>query len=259
MDKKSIGKEGYSNMFCNLLDVGVWHFGLVSKEGKIISDTELWPKYPERSNGDIVWQNEHGELKPIVWFGENDANSNYCLSLFDRDSVNADIGDDYIRFIRSCRVEKRILHKLNEVKKSCPISIAKNDSKNAILIRVEEYCYHMQKRHVLEKALYDYGYDLGLSFVEKPINSGDFDDSVLLPDGRLTPSFISEWAYEQMSEDLYGDAQADMIDIDNRYFLNEHEGDSSYYWNVLERYFDDAEEYALKGLYKCLEDNYGEG
>lgn len=48
MDKKSIGKEGYSNMFCNLLDVGVWHFGLVSKEGKIISDTELWPKYPER-------------------------------------------------------------------------------------------------------------------------------------------------------------------------------------------------------------------
>lgn len=181
------------------------------------------------------------------------------MSLFDRDSVNADIGDDYIKFIRSCRVEKRILHKLNEVKKSCPISIAKNDSKNTILIRVEEYCYHMQKRHVLEKALYDYGYDLGLSFVEKPINSGDFDDSVLLPDGRLTPSFISEWAYEQMSEDLYGDAQADMIDIDNRYFLNEHEGDSSYYWNVLERYFDDAEEYALKGLYKCLEDNYGEG
>ena len=60
-----------------------------------------------------------------------------------------------------------------------------------------------------------------------------------------------------MSEDLFGDVQADMIEIDDRYFINEYEDESSYAWNVLERYFNDVEEITLKGLYQCLEDYYG--
>ena len=262
MDKNIIDKKVINdNTLVNLLDIGKWHFGLICKDGNIIVNTELWPQYPKISNGDVVWQNEYGELKPIIWFGKNNAYDKYCLSIFDHENVNIGIGYDYRKTIsefRYCCSDNAILQKIDKIEASCPVSIAKNDSSHALLMKVEEYCYHMQKKHVLEVALYDYGYNyLGRSYVERPIEDEDFDDRVLLPDGRLAPSFIYEWACEQMSEDLYGDAQADMIEIDDRYFLNEHDGNSSYYWNVLERYFDDVEEYILKGLGQCLEDNYG--
>lgn len=82
-----------------------------------------------------------------------------------------------------------------------------------------------------------------------------------MKDGRPNPVWLNDSFCDVVSEALYGDSQADDIEIDEKYFGKE-EFDGPYssgsHWNVLERYVDNVEELFYDGWYKYLIEQYGE-
>lgn len=101
MNKRFLDRRISCDTLNHLLNMGDWHLGLISKDCNIFSNTELWPQYPENLCGDIIWKNEYGELKPIVWFGTNDAIKDSCLAIFDRKKIKVDVGYDYMEIIQA--------------------------------------------------------------------------------------------------------------------------------------------------------------
>ncbi|WP_337750312.1 hypothetical protein [Segatella sp.] len=116
-------------------------------------------------------------------------------------------------------------------------------------------CCNSLKKHILEKTIVKAGYESGICFAD--LNK----DGICLEDGRPNPVWLNDSFCDVVSEALYGDSQADDIEIDEKYFGKE-EFDGPYssgsHWNVLERYIDNVEELFYGGWYKYLIEQYGE-
>ena len=116
-------------------------------------------------------------------------------------------------------------------------------------------CCNSLKKHILVKAIVKAGYESGICFAD--LNK----DGICLKDGRPNPVWLNDSFCDVVSEALYGDSQADDIEIDEKYFGKE-EFDGPYssgsHWNVLERYVDNVEELFYDGWYKYLIEQYGE-
>lgn len=78
---------------------------------------------------------------------------------------------------------------------------------------------------------------------------------------RPNPVWLNDNFCDMVSEDLYGDSQADDIERDDKYFgKEEFEGSysSGNHWNVLERYINNVEDLFYDGWHKYLIEQYGE-
>lgn len=276
------------DMMRNFLIQGRWHYGLISDDGIIIEKREEWPSYPKQSDGSIRWIKDGKECYPIIWFGIDGQKPIECWTLYNRKNIRSTkvyFGGNgtkknqevwkHFWFCEFWAMDWNILWNYDEaaitwafcecgmdepidefckVKSECPIELVQDDSTEEILAKVRDYCYYMQKKYVLEKAIVKAGYEVGKRFAD--LNK----DDVCLEDGRPNPVWLDVDFGEQASEALNGDSQADDIEIDEGYFEKyEFEGQysSGNHWNVLDRYVDNVEDLFYEGWNQYLIEQYG--
>lgn len=270
------------------LQEGHWHYGLLSDDGTILENVDDWPSYPMQTDGRILWIKDGKEFTPILWFGIDGQQPIECWTLYDRGNIrdikvylchNGSVKQENWKHFWFCdfwSMDWNVIWNNDEsaitwafcecgmdepedefqnVRNDCPIELANDDSTDEMLNKVCAYCYYMQKKYVLEKAIVKAGYEIGKRFVE--LNK----EGVCLEDGRPNPIWLDVEFGDQASESLNGDSQANDIEIDEKYFgKDEFEGQysSGNHWNVLERYIDNVEELFYKGWHKYLIEQYGE-
>lgn len=277
------------DMMRNFLEDGHWHYGLISEDGIILENSDEWPSYPKQSDGSIRWIRDGKELSPIIWFGVDEQSPIECWTLYNRANIrntkvywgrnNTKIDQEHWKHFWFCEfwsMDWNVLWNNDEaaitwafceccmeepvedfykVKSNCLIELVQGDSTDKMLAKVRDYCYYMQKKHILEKSIFKAGYDVGACFAD--LNK----DGICLEDGRPNPVWLNDGFCDMVSEALYGDSQADDIEIDEKYFgQEEFEGpySSNNHWNAIIRYVDDVEELFYGGWYKYLVEQYGE-
>lgn len=118
----------------------------------------------------------------------------------------------------------------------------------------------------LMSAIRKAGYEIGKKYYE--CNTEDYeiddeeseeaDDRPRLKDGSIVPEWLDEGFADQIGESLYGDSQADDIDIDSELFADEVNKLST--WDILEKYIGDDDvvtELFCKGWHDFLHEKYG--
>lgn len=277
------------DMMSNFLQNGSWHFGLKTIDGQILEDIGEWPDYPLNKEGAIHWIKDDHELVPIIWFGMKGQAPIDCWTLCDSPQIkncksylgaeDTIIHQENWKHFWFCEFwtmdwnvlwdndEAAIIWAFSEcgmdeptedfykVRKDCPIELLQEDSTEVMLNKISAFCYFMQKKYVLEKAIIKAGYNVGKNFVALNQNGEKLED------GRPNPAWLDIEFADQLSEALYGDSQVDDVEIDNRYFEDkEFEGCYSYgnHWNVLERYVDNVEDLFCEGWHRFLKEQYGD-
>lgn len=114
------------------------------------------------------------------------------------------------------------------------------------------------KKKSLIAAIRKAGYEIGKSYyVGNTEYCYDEDDIPRLKDGKLDPNWLEEGFCDTVSEFLYGDDQADDIQIDSVLFAEEVNKKT---WDILDEYLDEesVEDYLWEGWHHFLHDTYGE-
>lgn len=119
------------------------------------------------------------------------------------------------------------------------------------------------KKRSLVAAIRKAGYEIGKSYYEcntEDCYDEDEDDEYNKPrlkDGKIDPNWLEEGFCDQVSEFLYGDNQADDIQIDSVLFAEEVNKKT---WDILDEYLDEesVEDYLWEGWHHFLHDTYGE-
>ena len=122
------------------------------------------------------------------------------------------------------------------------------------------------KRQSLMAAIRKAGHEIGKSYYESNTEDYDIDDDETdvderprLKDGRIDPKWLNDGFCDQVNESLYGDSQADDIEIDPVLFADEISSLST--WQILDKYIDDdyiVQDLIWKGWHDFLHETYGD-
>lgn len=156
------------NQFTKFISEGIWQYGLLSPEQSIITDITSWPQPIKNKDGSIIWKNECGILKPIIWFGIKGEEPIECWTLsedpkmfeimdyeepynverwksmwfnqfrqYDWNILFDNQGEgELIWMFAECGMEEP---PIDGVREKCPIKLDKNDSKEIIKAKILDF------------------------------------------------------------------------------------------------------------------------